>query len=184
MKKTFLLFFLLLMLLAPVRALSEDARMDNVIVRLDPILSISFVVSDAFKEDIEEAIRSGIPTSFTFFVELYRSRTLWPDGDINQWTFQHTVKYDSLKEEYEITLDEKGKDKIRTKDFEEMKRLMVTGEDVIFLPPPLLKKGKRYEIRLMAELDTVKLPFLLRTMLFFVKYWDFETDWYSQKFVP
>ncbi len=55
---------------------------------------------------------------------------------------------------------------------------MVTGDEIIISPLPALKKGETYELKLKAELDTVDLPFLLKYMFFFVKLWDFETNWY------
>ena len=157
--------------------------MDSVEVGTDPVLNLSFIVREAFKPDMEEAIKSGIPTSFTFYVELYRVRGMWFDKSVATWEFKHEVKYDNLKQEYIIALEEGAAGAIRTKDFAEMKRLMVTGEHITFVPTPFLRPGTEYYLRLMAELDTVKLPFLLRHMLFFVKYWDFETDWHSVHFV-
>ncbi len=154
-----------------------EARVDKLFVGKKPNLNISFVIQDAFKPDMEEGIKSGIPTTFTFFVELHRVRRMWPDKTVEKWTFKHSVKYDNLKEEYEVTLGELN-EVIRTKDFLEMKRLMVTGNAIELDVTKPLKAGSRHTLRIMAQLDTVKLPFLLRHMLFFVKFWDFETDWY------
>ncbi len=164
-------------------SLAEDARMDGVRVDYDSELRLSFVVKDAFTQDIEEAIKSGIPTTFTFIVKLHRVRNLWPDKHVGTWEFGHTVKYDTLKEEYELTLEESGR-VLTTKDAGEMKRLMVTGLDAALQPKPQLSSGQSYELRLMAELDPVELPFLLDYMLFFVKLWDFETDWHVTTITP
>ncbi|MEE8574651.1 MAG: DUF4390 domain-containing protein [Thermodesulfobacteriota bacterium] len=184
-----LVFFVCATVLSPLSASAdeaivkkEDARIDRVFVRAEPAFQLSFVVRDAFKEEIEEAIKSGIPTKFTFFIELYQVHRFWLDNSVSKWEYRHVVKYDSLKEEYEITLDEKPGEIIRTKDYEEMKRLMTSGEDITFTPTPILKRGAKYELRVMAELDTIRLPFLLNYMLFFVKFWDFETDWYTARF--
>jgi hypothetical protein len=177
MKRSFITITLLLSLLIPAIADGKEASIDKLFVGKKPILNLSFMVKDAFKEEIEEGIKSGIPTTFTFFVELYRVRGLWRDKSVDKWTFKHTVKYDNLKEEYEVTLGEFDK-KIRTKDFEEMKRLMVSVEAIELTTRKPLNPESRYSMRVMAELDTIKLPFLLRHMLFFVTFWDFKTDWY------
>lgn len=182
MKKLLFIFTILFAVSAASPAFAASARMDNVAVGTVPFFNVSFVVHDAFNDDIEKAIKSGLPTSFTFVAELYRTRRFWRDSFIGTWKFNHTVKYDSLKQEYEITLEEEGDTSVRTKDYDEMMRLMASGNNVTLLPSPPLKPGARYEIRLMAELDTIELPFLLRHMLFFVKYWDFETDWYKYGF--
>ena len=70
-------------------------------------------------------------------------RSLWPDKAVEKWTFKHTVKYDNLKEEYEITLEELN-EVIRTKDFVEMKRLMVTGDAIELKTDRPLKADSRH----------------------------------------
>ncbi|MBE9531954.1 MAG: DUF4390 domain-containing protein [Proteobacteria bacterium] len=157
---------------------AKEARVDKLFVGKKPSLNISFVIQDAFKSDMEEGIKSGIPTTFTFFVELHRVRRMWPDKVVEKWKFEHTVKYDNLKEEYEITLGELN-EIVRTKDFLEMKRLMVTGNSIELKSDKALRENSRHTLRIMAQMDIIELPFLLRHMLFFVKFWDFETDWYT-----
>ena len=44
-------------------------------------------------------------------------------------------------------------------------------------------RGENYQVRMMAELDTITLPLKLHYVLFFLSLWDFETDWYSLDFV-
>ncbi len=177
MKRYLLTIVFLIAVLFPALVQAREASVDRLFVGTKPNLNLSFVIKDAFKPEIEEAIKSGIPTTFTFFVELHRVRRLWPDKTVEKWSFKHTVKYDNLKDDYEITLEELDK-KIRTKDFEEMKRLMVTGDAIELITPKPLVEGSTHTLRMMAQLDTIKLPFLVRHMLFFVKLWDFKTDWY------
>jgi hypothetical protein len=45
-----------------------------------------------------------------------------------------------------------------------------------------LVKGDKYQLRIKAELDKVTLPLSLHYVLFFVSYWDFETNWYVINF--
>jgi hypothetical protein len=153
-------------------------RLDNLKVEMSPNLRLTFMVKGAFKKGIVEAIHSGIPTSFTFFVKLYKVKTLWPDEGIGSWQFNHTVKYDALKEEYEIQLDERSAT-VKTKSFEEMKAFMVSGNNIPITPAPHLIAGLRYKLRVKAELDKIELPLFLDDILFFVKLWDFETSWHS-----
>ena len=178
MKRRLIIIMLLITTLLPVVVHAKDASVDKLFVGRKPSLNLSFVITDAFTEEIEEGIKSGISTTFTFIVELYRVRRLWPDKVVDKWTFKHTVKYDNLKEEYEVTMEYQDR-KVRTKDFEEVKRLMVTADSIELKTRRPLAKDSRHILRVMAQLDTVKLPFLLRHMLFFVKFWDFKTDWYT-----
>ncbi len=166
MKRYLIIAALLIAVLTPSLAFSTEARVDKLFVGKKPNLNLSFMVLDAFKPEMEEGIKSGIPTTFTFFVELHRVRRMWPDKSVQKWTFEHTVKYDNLKEEYEVTLNELNQ-VIRTKDFLEMKRLMVTGNAIELKTGEPLRAGSRYTLRIMAQMDIIELPFLLRHMLFF-----------------
>lgn len=171
-----------LFILYPAVSFCEDARIDEVDVSDPPALKVSFKVKDAFTRDIEEAVRSGIPTSFNFIIEMNRVRPVLFNETAGRWVFRHTVKYDSLKDEYEVSLDEVGGGAVRTKDFKEMQRLMTTGSSIPLIPGSLLRKGDEYELRIMAQLRTAELPFILDYVLFFVKMWDFKTDWYTYRF--
>lgn len=183
MKKLLLSIAFIFTLVLPADALAAKAHVGGLEVTTVPeALSISFTVDNAFPEGIEEAIKSGVPTSFNFIVEFTRRRRLWFDKAVGRWNFRHTVKYDTLKEEYEITLEEKGFFKVITKDYEEMKRIMSSPDSVVLLPSWGLPRGYRYELSIMAELRTIRLPFRLDYMFFFLRLWDIDTDWYSYKF--
>lgn len=197
MLKNVLIFVLAVFIpLAPLPAFAGDAgknpsaRIDEAAVSRAPDeggntpLRISFLVKDAFTKEIEEAVRSGIPTAFTFIVKLSRVREYWSNEEMGVWRFKHTVRYDSLKDEYEIRRDETGAQAIRTKDIGDMKTIMTVCPGVVLASAAPLDKGQNYEIRIMAELRAVELPFILNYVLFFVKFWDVDSGWYTYKFSP
>ena len=180
MKKVFVFFVLYFAFSSPLSA-TEPPRIDGVRTTYDSELRFSFYVSGAFKKDLEDAINSGMPTSFTYVVKLYRKKNMWLDEQLGSWKFNHTVKYDALKQEYQVNIEEKNSIET-TKDFDVAKAMMVTGNDVIISPIPALKKNEVYELKLMAELDVVRIPSVFKYLFFFVKLWDFKTDWYSHEF--
>ncbi len=169
-------------LIYPSLAYSQNARIDNVLISTKPGAVVSFTVIDAFTGDIEEAIKSGITTSFTFRVKLYRKKALWFDKMINDITFQHTVKYDSLKDEYHVTFGERRNERVTTQEMDEMKRMMSTVRHLLIVPGKELERSGTYRVTIKAELDTIDLPFPLNYMLFFVSFWNFETDWFAEDF--
>ena len=164
---------------------SMNPAVDKVaIINNSDSVKVSFEIKNAFTKEIEEGIKSGIPTTFTFFIELYRKQGLWFDETLAGMTFRHTVKYDTLKEEYEIVQGEKPKNTMRIKEIEQAKKIMAGGDNIIVKPASALKKGEGYQIRIKATLDPVNLPFPLNYMLFFVSFWNYETGWYEKEFVP
>ena len=184
LKKAIIFVLAVFIPLVPLSALAQDPRIDEVVVNRNSDLRVSFSVKDAFTKEMEEAIRSGIPTAFTFIVKLGRVRNYWSNEDMGVWRFKHTVRYDSLKDEYEIRRDETGIEAARTKDFVEMKKIMTACSDVVLAEAAALNKGQAYDLRIMAELRTVELPFILNYVLFFVKFWDVDTGWYTHRFSP
>ena len=163
---------------------SIDPAVDKVnIINNSDSVQVSFEVKNAFTKDIEDGIKSGIPTTFTFFIEISQKQDLWVDETLAEMTFRHTIKYDTLKEEYEIVQGEKQQSTLRVKDIEQAKKIMARGDNIIIKPVLALVKEKGYQLRIKATLDPVNLPFPLNYMLFFVSFWNYETSWYAKEFV-
>jgi hypothetical protein len=166
--------------LLPAVALAQVASINNFALSKPP-LKVSFQVDGAFSRDIEEAIQSGLPTSFNFMIKLEKLNTVFPNEKVGSWEFSHTVKYDSFRDEYELTLDETGGKPFKVTDPQEMKRLMASCINVSVEPAHLVA-GENYRLRVKAELDSVDLPFLLNYVFFFLEAFDFETEWLDYAF--
>lgn len=165
----------------PVRA--EKAYLSDIVVtNTRDHLLVYFTVNDCFTVEMNRAIESGINTTFTFFIRLYRERNLWWDKEIAEMEIKHSIKYDDLKKIYELRLSEQGDKVITVKSFDEAKRLMADVVALKVTPLTRLERGGRYEIRLMAQLDKIRLPLYLHYILFFVSLWDFETEWHTMDF--
>jgi hypothetical protein len=154
-----------------------EARIEGLrIERENETLSVSFSVTNCFNKKMEEAIKTGIPTTFNFFVILYKTRAIVWDKKIASHKFRHRILYDNLKQDFRIWLQEKERE-IQVQDLEEAKRYMQLVEGFPVVKRQGLEKGN-YEIAVKAQLDPVKLPLRLEGILFFVSLWNFETDWY------
>jgi uncharacterized protein YfdQ (DUF2303 family) len=132
---------------------------------------------------MEEAILNGIPTTFTIVIKLYRTRTAWLDASIASITLEHTIKYDSLKNEFRVTRSGEDNTELVVKDFEAAKKAMAEIRNIRVVPLKELQDRGKYQLRVKAELDKVRLPLYLHYVLFFVSLWDFETDWYTVDFI-
>ena len=157
-------------------AQGEEARIKDLrIDRAGGNVVISFAVGNCFNQKMEEAIRAGIPTTFSFFVKFYKRRLI-KDNKLAAHRFRHRMFYDNLKDTFLVWLEETGQ-KFEVQDLEEAKRYMQRVERFSAIRGQTLQEGT-YELAIKAELDPVKLPLRLECILFFVSLWDFETDWY------
>ncbi len=163
---------------------AQDAVLTNIIVTNDrDDLLLYLTVEGAFHKKMEEAILSGVPATFSFFVNLYRSRNLWPDRKIADITVTNKIKYNAMKKEFVVKRSWEGNKPNTVKTFADAKKLMAEVDSLKIIPLRRLVKGNQYQIQTKAELDKLTLPFYLHHVLFFVSFWDFETDWYTIDFI-
>ncbi len=174
----------LILLLVHGIAMAKDAKLTNIIVtntRDDLLVYLS--VEGAFTQKMQEAINRGVPASFLFFVDLYRSRTMWVDKQMADLTITHTIKYNSLKKEYAVSRSWDSNSPVVVQSFDAAKKLMSEIDSLKVIPLDRLKKGKQYQIQAKAKLSRITLPYYLHYVLFFLSLWDFETDWYTIDFI-
>lgn len=181
-RRTASIFIIILSLCSVISA--QDARLTNIIVTntRDDLL-IYLTVEEAFREEMEEAVISGVPTTFSFFINLYETRNLWFNKKMATLRITHTIKYDNLKKNFIIRRSWDDGKPITTKSLQEAKQLMSEIDSLKIINLSKLKKGKQYQIRAKAELSKVTLPYYLHYVLFFISLWDFETDWYTIDFI-
>lgn len=166
-------------------AWAKDARITDVIVtntRDDLILY--FQVEGCFTEDLQQAILSGVPTTFVFKASLVRVRNFWKDNNLASLELRHTVKYNNLKNEFLINRSEDNGRSIVVNSLAEAKIIMAEVENVRIAKLNGLERNHRYQVRIKAELSKITLPFYLHYVFrFFLFLWDFETDWYTTDFM-
>jgi len=174
----------LLIWLFPLSAFCQKASIKEVTVRgTNGGWKVNFYVENCFTEKMEEAIQSGIRTTFTFYIHLYQKRGWWKDRKMASVEFRHTIQYHPIQKIYQVALEENSSS-LNTSSLEEAKTLMSKVKDLKIGPSsPLVPKVPTY-FRIKAELDPVKLPLRLDYLFFFVSLWDFETDWYIEPLPP
>jgi hypothetical protein len=177
-----LLIFLLVIPQVPVWG--KQAQITDIIVtnNQDSLL-LYFYTKGCFNAEMNKAIMNGIPTTFTFLIELYKPRTFWPDRRLSSLKLHHTIKYDSLREEFSVILSERGNQTFVMKEFSKAQEMMADVSNIQVSPLHSLEKNNQYQLRIKAELNKVRLPLYLHYVLFFVSLWDFETDWFVVDFV-
>lgn len=184
-KKRILIFaFISLFALVQGLALAQEAKLSNIIVTntRDDLL-IYLTVEGAFTDKMRHAVESGVPTSFSFYVDLYRSRNMWFAKKLADIEITHTIKYNNLKKEFSISRSWDGNSPVMVQSFAEAQKLMAEINSLKIIPLNMLEKGRQYQIRAKAKLKKLTLPYYLHYVLFFLSLWDFETDWYTIDFI-
>ena len=169
--------------LSPVSALSEQARIKNTLITNNKKeLLVYFHVDGCFTPKIEEAIQSGISTTFIYKIFLYNKAGESLGSKIASRTISHNIKYDTLRKDYTVTMNEK-KAPVVLQNFREAKDLMARVESLSLTTLDRLEKDTPYSLQVKAEMDTIKLPPPLNYLFFFVSYWDFKTAWETVEFI-
>jgi hypothetical protein len=175
---------LLFILAFPLMAFSQKGSIRDVQIRgADGNWKVSFSVENCFTEKMAEVIQTGIPTTFTFYLQLYQVRNWWKDRLAASLTLHHTVQYSPIRGEYQVTFGDKGGAKV-TQNFEEAKRWMARVEGAEIKPSSDFIPDVLSYLRIKAELDPVKLPLHLEYLFFFLSFWDFQTDWHIETLSP
>ncbi|WP_291466127.1 DUF4390 domain-containing protein [Desulfobacula sp.] len=174
---------ILCLLLPPIAFAEETAVIENIkLANTRDDLLTYFDVKQAFTPKINQAVLNGIPTTFSFYITLYKTGGSWFDKKISNIQLKSTLKYNSLKKEFSILQSWKNEKSITTSSFEDAKSFMTEIDNLKIIPLNQLVKGDKYQLRIKAELDKVTLPLSLHTVFFFVSFWNFETNWYLINF--
>ena len=175
--------FLIVVLFAAPGNTSEASLRNIEVSNTDDHLLVYFTIVDCFTEDMKKAINSGIETTFNFLIRVYEVRGLLWDKKIAELKVKHAVQYDSLKKVYMVRLVERSDEIIFVNDFEGVNRHMSVISGLRIVDLQKLVTDSHYQVRMMVELDEIRLPFYLHHVFFFLSLWDFETDWYSVDFI-
>jgi len=178
----------LLILIFPLPAFCQKASIKDILkdIRVkgsDGVWKVSFDVENCFTEKMEEAIQSGIPTAFTFYINLHQKRSWWKDRKLASVEFRHTVQYLPIQKVYQIKLGE-DPSSLAASSLGEAKKLMSRVKEFKIRSSSPFEPGVPAYFRIKAELDPVRLPLHLEYLFFFVSLWDFETDWVIQPLLP
>lgn len=134
-------------------------------------VSVSFELTGAFDVDqLNKALESGLPTGFTYHIEMVRYRPNWFDSTVGEARIEIISTYDSRTREYLVNYRRDGK-LVRSEtlnDPAELRKRMTT-----IVEPDLLSTGvwKPYKLHVRVRAD------LMREFLLNMIPWDVSTEW-------
>jgi len=162
---------------------AQNATIDELIVTNSSTdLLLFLTVNNAFTKQMEEGIKNGIPVTFNFYVKLEKKRNTWMNQELVSLRFDHTLSYDTLKEEYSIVRSEQAGQTVRTKSLAEAKKAMAQLNGPPVSPLKALQPEAGYLLRVKAKLAEKTLPLYAHYVIPFWSLWDFETEWYTVEF--
>jgi hypothetical protein len=180
---TVILFILLSLHLFPSPVMGSEAAIKDVLVTQSiDYIQLYAKVNNAISEDMERAILAGVPTTITFLADLYQERSLWFDRKVTGVVIKQTIKYDKVKKTFYVWLPNRQEPE-GFQDFASAKRAITELNGVVVAPVMQLQRYTPTYIMIKAKLDKVRLPLGMEYVFVFVSLWDFETDWYKQRFM-
>jgi hypothetical protein len=151
------------------------------IVELVPVVrddgvSVSFRVENAFTEDIEQAIETGLEVSFRYNIELKRSRVAWLDEKRATREIRTSVTYDNLTKRYSLTREIDGEidatELVASADA--MRHFMTEFESVFLFDVSLMRRNEEYYLRVNGVMEE-------RNVLLLIP-WNVGADWREAHF--
>ncbi len=139
-------------------------------------------LKNSFTSEMIEILDSGIPLHFTFYIELYKIAENVPDEQVTALILKHTMIFDTLKENYKVTLEEENNKTHSFQSLLEAQKIIneINGIEVIELSQ--LIPDNLYKIKIRAELYRKTLPMSLHNILPFFSWWDVKTGWHTIEF--
>jgi len=162
--------FLLALLTAP--AFAEAPQIEGLsATESAQKISVAFRLAGAFDlGELNKALESGLPTGFTYHVELFRKRHNWFDTNRAKATLEVVCTYDSRTKEYLLNYRRDGR-LVRSEtfsDLEKLRRRMVTISE----PDLFETEGTPIEkLRVRVRAD------VMQGYLLYVIPWDISTGW-------
>lgn len=170
------------LLASPVEAKNKADIVDIYLDYDEKNIEVSFLIENCFTQEMEEAILSGVETTFRILLVLEKKGFLFFRRKLLNIALEHTIKYDRLNREFQVILPEHPNRVLTTADFNQAKRWMSSVKNLPLIPVWRLSEETEYKIRLKAELSKVHLPLFFRYVFYFVSLWDFETGWSETNF--
>jgi hypothetical protein len=155
-------------------ALAADPQIEHLTaIAANSHVSVHFSLAHAFdREEIVQGLHSGVPTGFTYVVEISRDRPNWFDEGIHRSRIEVIATFNSVTREYLLNY-RRDRRLVRSEtisDVAQLQQRMTTIDE-----PDLFDIGNRrpYKLRVRAKAD------LTRGWLLYFIPWEVSTRWRS-----
>lgn len=142
-------------------------------------VAASFVLRNAFSDELFERIQTGLASGFTFQFVLSRDQRLWFENKLDSSRLEVTAMYNAVTREYLVNFKQDGKliDSRIARDRQELEEAMTRFSGLTLFQLDNRKPEKRLSVRARAELGSKTTLLIIPTRV--------KTDWTrSAWFVP
>jgi hypothetical protein len=172
-----LLLWILLLLQTTAQAEETGPNISDIFITTSQTHLLLFCsIKKGFTREMIEGVKNGIPITFTFLIELERTVNNWPDSTLAEMTIQHTLTYDALKEQYQITLPERSGGLVVTESLDKAMTAMTELNGIKVINRNELVPDAPYALHVHATLAEKTLPLNMHYLVPFISLWNFETE--------
>ena len=134
-------------------------------------VNVHFSLAHAFdREETIQSLQSGVPTSLTYIVEVFRTRHLWFDEGIGRARIEVIATFNSVTREYLLNY-RRDRKLVRSETFSDLAALQHAMTHID--EPRLFDIGKRQPYKLVVR---VKADLMRGWLLYFIP-WEVSTRW-------
>lgn len=134
-------------------------------------VSVRFsLVNGLANGEMVEALESGLPTSFTYIVQIFRDRPNWFDDNVARVRIEVICTFNSVTREYLLNYRREGK-LVRSETFTDFPTLVARMTNIE--ERDLFEIGRRRHFKLKVRVKAD----LMRGWLLYVVPWEVSTRW-------
>ncbi len=156
---------------------SADLELNEGVFHLNARLDLP--LSDA----VREGLAQGVPLALELDLSVERVRQLLPNAAVASLTQRYHLQYNAVSAHYILRNDNSG----QQESLPSLDAALDQLSQIRHLPAldkALISADLRYEANVRAKLDYGAVPRSVRILMFWVRDWHRETDWYSWTFQP
>jgi hypothetical protein len=135
----------------------------------------------ALTPTLEEALDKGIALYFTIEFELSRTRFLWFDEKVANWSITYRVSYSPLTRQYRVASGPLGQ---AFESLGDVQRFLGRVMSRPVVRADALTRGARYQAAIRERLDVNQLPKPFQLNALASREWQLSSEWHRFTFTP
>ncbi len=178
-----------LLWLLPCCLLLSPANADDVQIRdtrtllIDGVYRVGARVDITLNETLQEALHNGVPLVLDLRVEVIREREWLFHERVAELVQKFELEYHALTKSYLVKVSSTG----AQQSFRSLGSALAFIGNVYDLPlidENLLRAGRKYWVRMRADLDVEALPTPIRVWAYLGSEWSLQGDWHRWPLLP